>query len=68
MASLTLRLSVGLLASDCYEKTTGQTCQMQCIRGYDLIGAARGLGSLIHPHPLPLKSKNESVWLEGHQE
>lgn len=46
MASLTLRLSVGLLASDCYEKTTGQTCQMQCIRGYDLIGAARGLGLL----------------------
>ena len=33
-------LSVGLLASDCYEKTTGQTCQMQCIRGYDLIGDA----------------------------
>eukprot|EP00435_Cladocopium_sp_Y103_P040531 s81_g11.t1 len=31
-------LSVGLLASDCYGKTTGETCQMQCIRGYDLVG------------------------------
>lgn len=31
-------LSVGLLASDCYGKTTGETCQMQCIRGYDLAG------------------------------
>lgn len=33
-------LSVGLLASDCYQKTTGETCQMQCIRGYDLTGDA----------------------------
>ena len=39
-----LRLSVGLLASDCYGKTTGETCQMQCIRGYDLVGTAGWCG------------------------
>lgn len=56
MAPPTSRLSVGLLASDCYEKTTGQTCQMQCIRGYDLIGAVGG-GVSYSPSPFDLEVK-----------
>lgn len=36
------RLGTGEVVSDCYGKTTGESCQIVCSRGYELAGLAKG--------------------------